>query len=39
MMKTAAKLGYEYVVSVTGKVVPRPEGMKNPDMKTGENRD
>ena len=36
MMKTAAKLGYEYVVSVTGKVVPRPEGMKNPDMKTGE---
>jgi aspartyl-tRNA synthetase len=36
MMKTAAKLGYEYVVSVTGKVAPRPEGMKNPDMKTGD---
>lgn len=36
VMKTAAKLGHEYVVSVTGKVVPRPEGMKNPDMKTGE---
>ena len=36
MMKTAAKLGHEYVISIKGKVVPRPEGMKNPDMKTGE---
>lgn len=26
----------EYVLAVRGKVVPRPEGMINPDLKTGE---
>jgi len=36
MMKTVSKLGYEFVISVRGTVVPRPEGMQNPDMATGE---
>jgi len=36
IMKRAAKLRFEFVVSVSGKVTPRPEGMRNPDMKTGE---
>ncbi|MFH1891273.1 MAG: aspartate--tRNA ligase [Candidatus Zixiibacteriota bacterium] len=36
ILKTAGKLGYEFVVSASGKVVPRPDGMKNPDMVTGE---
>lgn len=26
----------EYVIAIKGKVRPRPEGMRNPDMKTGE---
>lgn len=36
VMKHAAKLRFEFVISVSGKVVPRPDGMRNPDMKTGE---
>jgi aspartyl-tRNA synthetase len=36
LMKLAGKLRYEFVISATGPVVPRPEGMKNPDMATGE---
>jgi aspartyl-tRNA synthetase len=36
LMKLAGKLRFEFVISVTGEVVPRPEGMTNPDMQTGE---
>ncbi len=35
-MKEAGKLGYEFVISATGTVGKRPEGMINPDMPTGE---
>ncbi len=35
LMKLAGKLRFEFVISVTGKVVPRPEGMINSDMQTG----
>ena len=31
-----AELKYEYCIAVRGKVRPRPEGMKNPAMPTGE---
>ena len=34
--ETAKKLRSEYVVSVEGKVRLRPDGMVNPEMKTGE---
>jgi aspartyl-tRNA synthetase len=36
VMKTAARLHFEYVVSVRGKVTSRPDGMRNPEMETGE---
>ncbi len=32
----AEKLGREFVLKVEGKVRERPEGMRNPDLKTGE---
>ncbi|HEQ99077.1 MAG TPA: aspartate--tRNA ligase [candidate division Zixibacteria bacterium] len=35
-MKEAGKLGYEFVISATGTVNKRPEGMINPEMDTGE---
>jgi aspartyl-tRNA synthetase len=35
-MKEAGKLGYEFVISATGTVGKRPEGMINPEMPTGE---
>ncbi|MBD3219335.1 MAG: aspartate--tRNA ligase, partial [candidate division Zixibacteria bacterium] len=35
-MKEAGRLGYEFVISATGTVGNRPEGMINPDMPTGE---
>ncbi len=35
VFKVAADLGSEYVVSVTGKVRPRPAGSDNPNMPTG----
>lgn len=34
--KTADKVRNEFVLRVTGKVRPRPEGSANPDMATGE---
>ena len=34
--KEADKLRLEYVIAVRGKVDPRPQGMRNPKMKTGE---
>jgi aspartyl-tRNA synthetase len=34
--KAAHVLKREYVIEVGGKVSPRPEGMKNPKLKTGE---
>ena len=34
--KEAEQLRSEYVISVKGKVEARPEGMKNPKMKTGD---
>jgi len=36
LMDRAGKLRFEFVVSVTGKVVPRPDDMINKDMETGE---
>jgi aspartyl-tRNA synthetase len=35
-MDIATHLRAEFVISVTGKVNPRPEGMINPNMETGE---
>lgn len=35
-MEGAKKLGYEFVISATGKVNKRPDGMINPEMSTGE---
>jgi aspartyl-tRNA synthetase len=35
-MNEASHLRAEYVISVEGEVNPRPEGMANPDMITGE---
>ena len=35
-MNQAAHLRAEFVISVEGQVNPRPEGMANPDMATGE---
>jgi len=34
--KSAEKIGREWVLRVTGKVVSRPKGMENPKMHTGE---
>ena len=36
LFKSAAQLGGEYVVQVTGKVSPRPEGTRNPNLGTGD---
>lgn len=36
LQETASKLKMEYCIAVTGTVRPRPEGMMNPDMPTGE---
>jgi aspartyl-tRNA synthetase len=35
-MKAAGKIRYEYVVSVSGVVSPRPEGQQNKNMPTGD---
>ena len=32
----ATELHLEYVIRVTGQVMPRPDGMRNPDMPTGD---
>ena len=36
MKKIVDQLKNQYCVKITGKVIPRPEGQINPDMKTGE---
>ncbi len=36
IFKVADSLRREWVIEITGKVRSRPEGMKNPNMKTGE---
>jgi aspartyl-tRNA synthetase len=36
LFKSAEQLGSEYVVQVTGKVSPRPEGTRNPNVGTGD---
>jgi len=35
-LEKAKALRNEYVIAVRGKIIPRPEGMVNPDMVTGE---
>lgn len=36
MVETTQNLSFESVLSVVGKVVPRPEGLQNKKMKTGD---
>ena len=36
VMETARKLRYEFVMQAIGKVQPRPDGARNPNMITGE---
>ena len=36
VVKEAGKLRAEFVISVKGKIRPRPEGMVNPELSTGE---
>src|ERR1035437_6372889 len=36
LFKKAEQLGGEYVVQVSGKVTPRPEGTRNPNLGTGD---
>ena len=36
LLEQAGDLSAEYVVAVRGKVAPRPEGTRNPDLATGD---